>query len=92
MRHFDPNHHYYQQGMQQPYPYPEQKPSIGHIIGYWWRVSIKVTLIAIVLWLLNTGYGIALTSGDSWSQKALNYFNQLKEQQITIVAEQNSSD
>lgn len=89
MQHFDPNH-YYQQGMQQPYP--EQKPSVGQIIGYWWRVSIKVTLIAIVLWLLNTGYGIALTSGDSWNQKALNYFNQLREQQTTIVAEQNSSD
>lgn len=88
----DPNYYQYQ-GMQQPYP---QKPRIMDAFTYWFSVGIKVS---VTLWLITTIYGILLTEGDSWNQKALNYFEhqrvqyqqQLQKIQQQASEEQNSS-
>ena len=71
----DPNY-YYQQGMQQPYP-PYQKPRIMDAISYYFKFSLK---LAVAVWLITTIYGILIAEGDSWNQKALNYFDQQRVQ------------
>ena len=86
----DPNYYYYQQDMQQPYP--PQKPRIMDAFTYWFSVSIRVS---VTLWLIATIYGILLAEGDSWNQKALNYFEQQRaiyQQQVQkVLEEQNIS-
>jgi len=76
----DPNY-YYQQGMQQPYPpYQEYKPGIFESAAIGIRTSLKIIKYIFVFWLFFTAYGILITEGDSWNQKALNYFDQQRVQ------------
>lgn len=85
----DPNY-YYQQGMQQPYP--PQKPSMVDELTRGVTIGIKVLATA---WIVSVIYGILLTEGDSWNQKALNFFEQqrvLYQQQMKkVLEEQNIS-
>jgi len=47
-------------------------------LTYWGKTGVK---IAITLWLFSTGYDILTTNGNSFEQKTLNYFDNLKVQE-----------
>ncbi len=87
MQHFDLNH-YYHQGMQQPYPYPEQKPGLSDFFAFTWRM-FKMLLI---VWVVFTFYGIILAQGDSFSQKTTNYFDKLKKESIWYSKDTNTEN